>query len=65
MRKYICDNCGKVFASLYSENGETRVLHEVSVASIGFEREGKYYSKIAEVCLICREKLEKMIKECF
>ena len=62
-RKYLCDNCGTVFDSLYKENGDTRNLFQVASASIGHDNEKRYYTPIIEVCGDCLAKIVARIKE--
>ena len=64
VRKYICDNCGKTFDSLYGgEYGDTRNLVQIAWAGVGFDSEKYYYSPIVEVCRECKEKIVARIKE--
>jgi protein-arginine kinase activator protein McsA len=63
-RKYICDNCGKEYPSLYDSNlkpfGGATLF---SIIIIPTQQMGATNISVAEICPDCREKLLKIIEE--
>ena len=67
MRKYICDNCGAEFDRLETWEDDSDYAKE-SLWQIHFSRasdSSKIFMPFKEVCSVCREKLEKIIRSGF